>query len=531
MSETSSQIRDRASDWLAIGPIVGFTNQTCSRVLVQPFADRGRHELRIAAAAPGTRFDAGRGGFGPVELAGPVRRITQAKLGAFETLLFEIDELEPGTRYFYEVVPEGAPQQIAGAFASSQPYSLRTVPKDATAMKFAFLTCNGVHKPPRGRRPMTMWNRLLAETFGDDDVSLALLGGDQVYADVIREEWLREWDPDFDPSHATASERARFEESLAELPARYERIYRSFWRRPEIRTFMGHMPCLMTWDDHEIYDGWGSYGNEGLPAQQAFFAAAAKAFDAFQMPLAPSRPLSNAAIAEREGHRAYSFMIGDVAFIVLDLRSKRNIRSRELSAVLGDRQWRWFIHELDELEAKKPKQVILLSSIPVVHVGAQVEYLLPNAAEMHDDVLDHWSSRPNRNDQAKLLGRLFELRKHTGANVLILAGDVHVATVGDIRSSDPRFLLDGEREAIIHQGVSSSIAYESPSGVSANFVRALAVREHPVHGGFNGRITELIAERNFSIVSCQANRVVRFTLFHEGSEVPEQYYFGASRDV
>ena len=79
--------------------------------------------------------------------------------------------------------------------------------------------------------------------------------------------------------------------------------------------------------------------------------------------------------------------------------------------------------------------------------------------------------------------------------------------------------------------VSSSIAYWAPSGVSANFVRALTVREHPVHGGFNGRITELIAERNFSIVSCQANRVVRFTLFHEGSEVPEQYYFGASRDV
>jgi phosphodiesterase/alkaline phosphatase D-like protein len=527
MSEPSSQIRDRASDWLVIGPVVGYTNQTSTRVLAQPFADhRDELELRLVKAAPGARFDAARGGFVPLELVGSVRRITTAKSGDFDTMLFEIDDLEPGTRYFYEIVPKSAPQEVAGAFASRQPYSLCTLPSEPTCPKFAFFSCNGVHRPARARRPMAMWTRLLEETLGDPDVCLALLGGDQVYGDVIREEWLREWEPDFDPNTASEYDAARFHESLLELPERYRKIYCSFWRRPEIRTFMGHMPCLMTWDDHEIYDGWGSHGNESLPAQQAFFRAAAQTFDAFQFSLAPKRPLSNAAIGQREGHRAFSLMVGDVAIVVLDLRSKRNIRSREVSAVLGDQQWRWLIHELDELKARKPKQVVLVSSIPIVHMGATVEHLLPSAAEMHDDVLDHWSSRPNRNDQAKLVGRLFDLRKCTGANVLILAGDVHVGTVGDIRCTDPRFLREGEREAVIYQGVSSSIAYEAPTGISANMVRWLVVREHPVHGGFTGRITELVANRNFSVVSCQDNRVLRFTLFHEGSEVPEQYYFG-----
>lgn len=527
MPDPSSQIRDRASDWLVIGPVVGFTTPTRTCVLAQPFAnDRDELELRLVKAGPGARFDAARGGFVPLETVGPIRRITNAKPGAFDTMLFEIDELEPGTRYFYEIVPKHAPQEVAGVFASRQPYSLRTLPSEPKSIKFAFFSCNGVHKPPRGGRPMTMWSRLLDETLRDPDVCLTLLGGDQVYGDVIREEWLREWEADFDPDSASASDAARFRESLAELPERYRRIYGSFWRRPEIRTFMGHMPCLMTWDDHDIYDGWGSHGNEALPAQQAFFQAASQAFDAFQFSLAPKRPISIAAIGEREGHRAFSFMVGEVAFVVLDLRSQRNIRSREVSAVLGDRQWRWLLHELDELKVRKPKQVVLVSSIPVVHMGAAVEHLLPNAAEMHDDVLDHWSSRPNRNDQAKLLGRLFDLRKCCGANVLILAGDVHVATVGDIRSTDPRFLREGEREAIIYQGVSSSIAYESPTGISANAVRWLVVREHPVHGDFTGRITELVANRNFAVVSCQENRVLRFTLFHEGSDVPEQYYFG-----
>jgi phosphodiesterase/alkaline phosphatase D-like protein len=529
MSEPSSQIRDRACEWLVIGPVVGFTDQTSSRVLAQSFADdRDQLELRIAKARPGATFDPAQGGFTPVALAGEMRRVTNGKPGEFGTVLFEIDDLEPGTRYFYEVVPKSAPQEILGTFASRQPYSLCTLPKDLTSLKFSFHSCNGVHKPPRGARPMTMWTRLLNETLGDPEVRVALLGGDQIYADVIREEWLRDWEADFDPKIASKSDAARFHESLAELPDRYQRLYRSYWRRPEIRTFMGHMPCLMTWDDHEIYDGWGSYGNEALPAQQAFFNAAARAFDAFQFVLAPNRPLSSAAVGEREGHRGFSFMIGDVAFLVLDLRSKRNIRSREVSAVLGDRQWRWFMHELDELVVRKPKQVVLISSIPVVHMGAAVENLVPSTAEMHDDVLDHWSSRPNRNDQARLVGKLFELRKQTGANVLILAGDVHVGTVGDIRTREPRFLRNGEHEAIIYQGVSSSIAYESPTGVSANTVRYLCVRDHPVHGDFCGRITELIAQRNFAVVSCQANRVLRFTLFHEGSDVPEQYYFGSS---
>jgi phosphodiesterase/alkaline phosphatase D-like protein len=528
MSESSIQTRERACDWLVVGPVVGYTDQTSTRVLAQAFdGQRDELELRYAKAGPGTRFNAATGGFQPIELDGRVTRVSVGKPGEFGTVVFELTGLEPGTRYFYEIVPKSAPAEVAGGFASRQPYSLRTLPQSTSAIKFAFSSCNGLHKPPRGRRPMEMWTRLLDEALGDPDVHLALLGGDQVYADVLREEWLREWEPDFDPDKAGASEAGRFSEELAKLPERYQRLYRSFWRRPEIRTYMGHMPCLMTWDDHEIYDGWGSHGNESLPAQQAFFNAAAGAFDAFQFSLAPPHSLSDAAKAEREGHRAFSFMIGDVAFVVLDLRSKRNVRSREVSAVLGDRQWRWLMHEFDEIKARKPKQVVVLSSIPVVHVGAAVENLIPSTAEVHDDVIDHWSSRPNRNDQAKLVGRLFELRKQSGANVLILAGDVHVATVGDIRSTDPRFLRDGEREAIIYQGVSSSIAYEAPTGVSANTMRYLVVREHPVQGGFTGRISEFIAERNFAVVSCQANKVLRFTLFHEGSEVPEQYYFGA----
>lgn len=529
---STEQLRERACDWLILGPIVGFTSQQQTRILAQPFDKYvGELELRIVEAGPGVRFESTRDGFAPIDTVGAVRHLEPTRTGDFQTVVFEVDDLKPGTRYFYEVVPKSAPREVASCFASKQPFSLRTLPDDLRHFKFSFHSCNGLHKPPRRGRPAAMWTRLLREAVEDPELCFAILGGDQVYADVIREEWQREWEPDFDPyvpEVFDSADAARCRVFFEELPRRYEQIYRAFWRRPEIRTFMGHIPCVATWDDHDIYDGWGSYGNEELIPQQKFFTAAAKAFDAFQLVLAPPQPISSAAAGLRKGHRAFSFMVGEVAFVVLDLRSQRNIKARGPSAVLGETQWAWLEAELDELCKRSVKQVVVVSSVPVVHMGAAVEYLLPNSAELYDDVLDHWSSRPNRSDQSRLLGKLFQLRKSTGANVLILGGDVHVGTVGSVVSSDRRFLLDGEEQACIHQGVASAIAHESLAGIRANMMRRLVVREHPLRGGFVGKIEEIVCERNFSFVSAQANQAFRFTLFNEASEVPEQYYFSLS---
>jgi len=527
---SDEQVRERASDWLILGPVLGFTTHSTTRILAQPFDKHvGTLELRIIEAGPKVAFDGEREGFWPLDTVGAVRRVAASKTGDFQTVVFELDDLKPGTRYFYEVVPTSAPSEVAGVFASRQPYSLRTLPEAPGEFKFSFHSCNGLHKPPRRGRPTAMWARLLREAVEDPDLHLAILGGDQIYADVIREEWQREWEPDFDPYEQRVFRRGDAERCRAffeDLPRRYEQIYRAFWRRPEIRSFMGHVPCVMTWDDHEIYDGWGSYGNEDLTPQKKFFEAAAQAFDAFQFVLAPPEPLAAAAAAHRQGHRGFAFMIGEVAFLVLDLRSQRNIKARGPSAVLGETQWAWLEAELAAIETRGARQIVVISSVPVVHMGAQVENLVPNAAEMHDDVLDHWSSRPNRADQSRLVGRLFQARKATGANVLILAGDVHVGTIASIVSDDRRFLLDGESRAVIHQGVSSAIAHESVAGVSANAVRWLVVREHPIRGSFVGKVDEVICERNFSVVSVHPNRAFRFTLFNEATEVPEQYYFG-----
>ena len=44
-------------------------------------------------------------------------------------------------------------------------------------------------------------------------------------------------------------------------------------RRP-VAAVLASVPNVMTWDDHEIYDGYGSHDDDGEPSQQAFFLAA-----------------------------------------------------------------------------------------------------------------------------------------------------------------------------------------------------------------------------------------------------------------
>src|SRR5690606_27397093 len=128
---TGEQVRERASDWLVLGPVLGFTTDHSTRILAQPFDKHvGTLELRVIEAGPQVRFHRDLEGFGPLETVGAMRRIAPRKTGDFQTVVFELADLSPNSRYFYEVVPASAPTEVAACFASNQPYSLRTLPAD-----------------------------------------------------------------------------------------------------------------------------------------------------------------------------------------------------------------------------------------------------------------------------------------------------------------------------------------------------------------------------------------------------------------
>ena len=135
--------------------------------------------------------------------------------------------------------------------------------------------------PARGARPLgghagqaAGWH-WFHDLFGWPDkrraYHLLVLGGDQLYSDEIwgQLKTLRDWNdlPD-KKKGAQPSEKMR-----REIESFYFNLYLRQWSREGIRDVLASIPSLMMWDDHDIFDGWGSYSEkqQGWPVFQAIF--------------------------------------------------------------------------------------------------------------------------------------------------------------------------------------------------------------------------------------------------------------------
>jgi len=67
----------------------------------------------------------------------------------------------------------------------------------------------------------------------------------------------------------------------------YFNLYCERWSQPEPARMLASIPTVMMWDDHDIFDGWGSYpeGVNKCDVYQGIFASARDNFRAFQMQL------------------------------------------------------------------------------------------------------------------------------------------------------------------------------------------------------------------------------------------------------
>lgn len=39
----------------------------------------------------------------------------------------------------------------------------------------------------------------------------------------------------------------------------YDELYQRCWSKPDMSLMLATIPSVMMWDDHDIFDGWGSY--------------------------------------------------------------------------------------------------------------------------------------------------------------------------------------------------------------------------------------------------------------------------------
>lgn len=451
----------------------------------------------LYADSPGTRdgvwavrvlvvFDAKSPPTGPLHLrwlddgvarGAPFAQVAQGRFGTVWLASLQATRGQADVPCGYDVMHSGVPIVFA------HPTQL-VVPALGAPPRIAFFSCNGVDDPKKYRKldePQELWTQMRhVHAAAHTGFHLLIGGGDQVYADSV---WDRPLKGRYDSNKSLRGSEPS-QKRYDDLVEWYMNLYVERWgRAADMSAMLAAVPSVMTWDDHDIFDGWGSHAAE-LQKTAVFgeiFDAASRAFWTFQRGLgdpgstfpavggvAPKAPAGSSIVQH--------LSCGPVEIVVLDSR-----RFRDREQVLGDAQWA----ELDRLFAgfaNTVEHILVVSSVPVVFVNsrsaARALQLFPGTQSLEDDLLDQWEHESHLVERTRLAMFLLRHAHRIRARVTIVSGDVHVASRGRIRSTRPDHVDAAELESTIHQVTSSAIVYPPP-GPFESFAIAAATSDGP----------------------------------------------------
>jgi PhoD-like phosphatase len=417
----------------AVLSIVGHTTATKSRIFAA-FDDQTATVARVAFRAVGSK-------------AVSTLDVKLSSAPPYRLASFDLAGLPAGAPVEYSVAAAATAAALPAGdslFATKPPPAsggtFRTLPvPNQRPPRLALVSCNGVFTAPEKSR-YRLWTAL-KQQIDAGNVDLILFAGDQIYADPI---WMK-----YDGQDTLRKMNPQAAQEL--LTEEYRNWYLKSWSVPEVQAVLGSCPSVMMWDDHDIYDGYGSHDDDQGASAQMFFGAAKQAFTEFQVSHNPP-PLGPSSFA-------FAFDYADVGVLVL---------------VLGANQLHLIDQYLAGLAAKKLKYLHVVAGVPMVHAPVAAALglfqIVPGTEEAEDDLRDSWASPNNLGEARQLLLMLFNFAKASGTQVSILSGDVHVATVAAIESSLPAH-RGAHGPARIHQIVSSGIGYMPPTGMAANLIK------------------------------------------------------------
>ncbi|MBL9079219.1 MAG: alkaline phosphatase family protein [Planctomycetes bacterium] len=356
------------------------------------------------------------------------------------------------------------------------------IPASDRMPRIVYFSCNGFSSAGLMRQtadPNALWRRMqelhrsgMTNPTPNVPSSIHVMigGGDQVYADSLPV--LEELD------RLSSRELRRLQTSTARQAKalrEYLELYQNRWSQPEVAEMLARVPVVFTWDDHDIFDGWGSHG-EDIQENKAYldiFAAARAAFRALQLggdPSGRAPALLEPADNRDEGPFLQSVRLhaGNDAVDIVALDSRTH---RTPERVLSGSQWQDLNAYLDGLTAPQGKRTHLLvvSAVPVVHlrfraVGWILRNLIPGVQEIEDDVLDQWEHPAHLDERARLILTLLRHQARSRCRVTILSGDVHAGALGKMESTrDDHQVAGAQPPARIMQITSSGIVHPSPS--------------------------------------------------------------------
>jgi alkaline phosphatase D len=284
------------------------------------------------------------------------------------------------------------------------------LPDTPAEFTFAFGSCHQPFGPPRDGT-LTLDDgagiyRPMDATLTAHEARFLALTGDQIYSDGVEPIDVR-----------AEARRARPAPSDEELRDRYRWLYRGYFNVSAFRVMLEARPTLMSWDDHDITEGWGAL-IEWDELDMRVFRAAEATYREYQH----VRHIGASVEEQATYHR--SFWFGDVGFFVLDLRGVRSYRDGRL---MGEQQWRDLYRFFEQASERATQTIFVVAGVPVVHHAPALVRLAERIRHKSGtDLRDRWSATPIAHERVRFLELLLDWQSaRPSRQVAVLSGDVH----------------------------------------------------------------------------------------------------------
>jgi hypothetical protein len=365
-----------------------------------------------------------------------------------------------------------------------------------------FFSCNGFdayvsEEVASNLTYSNVWNHLLS-VHEETPFHLLLWGGDQNYIDFIFEdvpflrawinlEWNEKWTTDF-------------RDDLKEQVEKYHfNTYAENWdRRDEVKKALSSIPSLMMWDDHDIFDGAGSYPPllHDSPVMMGLFLAAQKMRLLFQHHTTSEKAREH----QMFGHQGYNIFARcgpKLAIIGTDGRTERDTET-----VQHEKTWEMIFDKLEN-DIEDVEHLIILFPVPFSFVRVRIaetifEHLknLPNKLrhvppikqtnsifglpELYDDLLDEWTHDAHIGERNRVLVRLQQIAEEKKVRVTFFSGDVHCCGISRFQTRGPNRPSPINDAKLMYQIISSAIVNMPPSRMAIRVAHRFKTKWEPV---------------------------------------------------
>ncbi|GLC63866.1 hypothetical protein PLESTF_000092000 [Pleodorina starrii] len=345
------------------------------------------------------------------------------------------------------------------------------VPSRVEDWRWAFYSCAGFSldvsaedQASKFRGSFPLWTDLMRRHAQSPFCAL-VGGGDQLYNDDVwqvpaLEAWLNLPDPD--QRLAAPFSPAMKSQALSY----YVRHYCTHYMSEPVREAYGSIPQVSTWDDHDIFDGWGSYPLE-LQTCAVFVGLMGCARDAyllFQQHTTANRAASDGLLVTSGGGLHCLMALGPrQALLLPDQRGERN-----RFQVLPLESYADLFAELVRL----PRLMMCFRGLyrspffrPLMaKTGASAAIMNKfGEPELLDDLRDHWVAPAHKGERRFLIEHLQMLAKSRTMRVSIISGDVHLCGAGLLHAWPHRPRKSPTTDwRLMHQVISSAIVNAPP---------------------------------------------------------------------